>query len=401
MIPFSPPDIYPEIIDEVVETLKSGWITTGPRTKDFEKKISQYTGARSTVCVNSATAGLELALRWFGVGEGDEVIVPAYTYCASANVVLHCGAKVVMVDVGSDFNIDVEAIKRGITKNTKVIIPVDFAGYPADYDAIHKLVDQKEIKELFHPANDHQRELGRIMILADAAHSFGALYKGEKSGVLADMSVFSFHAVKNLTTSEGGAVCLKTDAVDAEAWYTALCIKSLHGQNKDALAKTKIGNWKYDVLEAGYKWNMTDIQAAIGLIGLKNYDSRTLVRRKAIFDTYNAAFSAMTWAQVPEYHTDSRTSSYHLYPLRIKGISEEHRDAIIQGIFEKGVSVNVHFPPLPILTVYRDLGYDISHYPVTYDNYAREISLPVYYALSDIQLKEVIEAVRKSVAEIL
>ena len=399
MIPFSPPDINQEIIDEVVDALRSGWITTGPRTKNFEKKISEYTGARSTVCVNSATAGLELALRWYGVGKGDEVIVPAYTYCASANVVLHCGATVVMVDVGQDFNVDIEKVKEKITERTKVIIPVDFAGYPVDFDKLNELVKSDEVRSVFRPATSNQKKLGRIMILSDAAHSFGATYKGKKTGVLADISVFSFHAVKNLTTAEGGAICLSTEEFDPEQWYTELCIKSLHGQNKDALAKTKIGNWKYDVVEAGYKWNMTDIQAAIGLIGLKNYDSRTLSRRKKIFDDYRKAFSLKDWAQLPEYESVDKVSSYHLYPLRIKGIDEALRDTIIQGIFEKGVSVNVHFPPLPMLSVYRNLGYKMENFPVAYDNYSREISLPVYFHLSDEDVKTVIDAVSKSVEE--
>lgn len=401
MIPFSPPDIYQEVIDEVVDTLKSGWLTTGPRTKEFEKKISEYTGALSTVCVNSATAGLELALRWFGVGPGDEVIVPAYTYCASANVVLHCGARVVMADVGSDFNIDVSKLEDLITENTKVIIPVDFAGFPADYTEINYLIRKESVRKKFKAKGSIQSKLGRIMVLSDAAHSFGAVYKGKKAGVLTDISVFSFHAVKNLTTAEGGAICLNIKDIDKEEWYSALCIKSLHGQNKDALAKTKIGNWKYDVIEAGYKYNMTDIMAAIGLVSLRNYDSRTMPRRKKIFEDYTAAFKKHDWAQIPEFHNAEKTSSYHLYPLRINGISEEQRDSIMKLIFEKGVSVNVHFPPLPMLSVYSNLDYRMTDYPIAAENYIREISLPVYVALTDEQVNTVIKAVSASVAEVL
>lgn len=399
MIPFSPPDIFPEIIDEVVDTLKSGWITTGPKTKQFEKNISAYTGARSTVCVNSATAGLELALRWFGVGPGDEVIVPAYTYCSSANVVLHCGATVVMVDAGKDFNIDPKDIEKKITERTKVIIPVDFAGLPADYDEILALVERADIRSNFKANGEQQEKLGRIMVLSDSAHSFGALYKGRKAGTLADISVFSFHAVKNLTTAEGGAVCLGTSSFDADSWYSKLCITSLHGQNKDALAKTKIGNWKYDVIEAGYKYNMTDMQAALGLVALKHYDGRTLKRRREIFDLYAAGFKGDDRFELPEFDTGSKISSYHLFPLRINNISELQRDAIIQGIFERQVSVNVHFPPLPILTVYKERGYQMEDYPMAYDNYSREISLPVYYSLSNEQVATVIDAVKSSVRE--
>ena len=397
MIPFSPPDITQEIIDEVVAALKSGWITTGPRTKQFEKEISAYTGAKSTVCVNSATAGLELMLRFFGVGPGDEVIVPAYTYCASANVIIHCGATPVMVDVKEDFNIDVGAVERAITPKTKVIIPVDFAGLPVDYSALNDLVKREDIKKQFIPVNDIQKSLGRIMILSDSAHSFGAVYKGKKAGVLTDVTVFSFHAVKNLTTAEGGAICLNTEAFEASSWYSDLCVKSLHGQNKDALAKTQVGNWRYDVVEAGYKWNMTDIQAAIGLKALETYASRTLKRRREIVTSYHKAFQNESWAQLPIVENEEKTTSFHLYPLRIKGITEEKRDAIIQSIFEQEVSVNVHFPPLPLLKVYKEMNYSMDDYPVTFDNYSREISLPVYYNLTDAMVEQVIAAVKHSV----
>jgi len=401
MIPFSPPRIDDKIIAEVTAALKSGWITTGPRTKDFEKKLTAYCGNKSTLCLNSATAGLEIMLRWFGVGEGDEVILPAYTYSATANVVIHCGAKPVFVDVNADdFNINVSNIEKAITANTKVIMPVDFAGFPCDYDEINALVVKH--KNQFKPNSKNQELLGRIMVLSDSAHSFGADYKGKKCGSLTDVSVFSFHAVKNLTTAEGGAVALNFPApFDNTEFYNYLCMYTLHGQNKDALAKTQKGNWKYDIVEAGYKCNMTDMSAAIGLVELERYDNDTQLKRKLIFDTYQAAFLKDDRFQVPVYHTDSKTGCYHLYPLRIKGITEQQRDAIMKEIFDCDVSVNVHFIPVPAMTFYKNLGYDLKNYPVTYDNFSREISLPVFYNLTDEQTQTVINAVINSVNKIL
>jgi len=397
MIPFSPPRIDQETIDEVISALKSGWITTGPRTKLFEQKITEYCGNKATVALNSATAGLELVLRWFGVGEGDEVILPAYTYCATANVIVHCGAIPVFVDVNeNDFNISVESISKAITSKTKVIMPVDFAGYPCDYSAINKLVVDR--KSDFAPSTDEQRDLGRILVLSDAAHSFGAIQNGNKTGSLTDVSVFSFHAVKNLTTAEGGAIAFNLPSpFDNQELYKRFCIMSLHGQNKDALAKTQKGNWKYDVVEAGYKCNMTDISAAIGLVELERYDSETLVKRKHIFDEYSKAFSKFEWAELPIYESDINISSYHLFPLRIKGISEVERDEIIQLIFNEDVSVNVHFIPVPMMTFYKNKGYSIDQFPTTYLNFSREISLPVFYDLTEEQLKKVINSVVKSV----
>jgi dTDP-4-amino-4,6-dideoxygalactose transaminase len=401
MIPFSPPRIDDKIIAEVTAALKSGWITTGPRTKDFEKKLTAYCGNKSTLCLNSATAGLEIMLRWFGLGEGDEVILPAYTYSATANVVIHCGAKPVFVDVNpDDFNINVSNIEKAITANTKVIMPVDFAGFPCDYDEINALVLKH--KNQFKPNSKNQELLGRIMVLSDSAHSFGADYKGKKCGSLTDVSVFSFHAVKNLTTAEGGAVALNFPApFDNTELYNYLCMYTLHGQNKDALAKTQKGNWKYDIVEAGYKCNMTDMSAAIGLVELERYDNDTQLKRKLIFDTYQAAFLKDDRFQVPLYHTDSKTGCYHLYPLRIKGITEQQRDAIMKEIFDCDVSVNVHFIPVPAMTFYKNLGYDLKNYPVTYDNFSREISLPVFYNLTDEQTQTVINAVINSVNKIL
>lgn len=397
MIPFSPPRIDQKIIDEVIDTLQSGWITTGPKTKRFEKELSAYWGSKATLCLNSATAGLEIMLRWFGVKEGDEVIVPAYTYAATANVVIHCGARPVFVDVkADDFNIDPAAIEAAITPRTKVIMPVDLGGWPCDYDAINALVKKHAAR--FTPDTEEQKKLGRMLVLSDAAHSVGALYKGKKVGPLTDVTVFSFHAVKNLTTAEGGAVALQLpEPFDNEELYRHLCVKTLHGQNKDALAKMQKGSWRYDIVEAGYKCNMTDLAAAIGLVELERYDEDTLVQRRRIFERYSNAFSGKSWAQLPVYERDGSVSSFHVYPLRIKGITEEQRDAIIQKIFDQDVSVNVHFIPVPMMSFYKSLGYDIHDYPVSYDNYAREISLPVFYTLTDEQVDMVAQAVIEAV----
>lgn len=394
MIPFSPPRIDDKIIDEVVDTLRTGWISTGPKTKRFEKELSAYYGAPATLCLNSATAGLEIMLRWFGVTDGDEVILPAYTYSSTANVVIHCGATPVFVDVAADFNIVVANIEKAITARTKVIMPVDFAGLPCDYDAINELVNRDEIKAHFNAATTEQQTLGRIMVLADAAHSIGATYKGKKTGVLADASVFSFHAVKNLTTAEGGAVAFNLPApFDNEQIYRDLCIKTLHGQTKDALAKMQPGNWKYDIIEAGYKFNMTDIAASIGLVELARYEDDMLPKRRFIFDYYTERLSPCAWAELPTIKTVEKETSYHLYPLRIKGITEEQRDEIMQQIFAKGVSVNVHFIPVPGLSYYKKLGYNVHNYPVAYDNYSREITLPVFYNITPEQMKTVADVV--------
>ncbi|MCZ2140161.1 MAG: DegT/DnrJ/EryC1/StrS family aminotransferase [Bacteroidia bacterium] len=402
MIPFSPPHIDQKIIDEVTDTLKSGWLTTGPKTKRFEKEITAYCNNKNTLCLNSATAGLEIMLRWYGVKEGDEVIVPAYTYSATANVIMHCGATPVFVDVKQDFNINPEAIKKAITHKTKVIMPVDFGGYPCDYEEINTLVSLPEIKALFNPTCENQKTLGRIMVLSDAAHSFGAVYKGKRTGSLTDVTVFSFHAVKNLTTAEGGAVALNLPApFDNEEIYKYLCIKTLHGQNKDALAKTKPGMWRYDIIEAGYKMNMTDIMASIGLVEIARYNELILPKRKAIYDFYTNAFKQHSWAIIPEYETTDKTSSYHVYALRIKGITEAQRDAIIAAIFEKQVSVNVHFIPVPMMSFYVKQGYNILNYPTALSHFQCEISLPVWIDLTAEQLKQVTDAVITSVNEIV
>ena len=403
MIPFSPPRIDQKVIDEVVDTLKSGWITTGPKTKEFERRLTAYCGNKATLAVNSNTVGLEVVLRWFGVQEGDEVIVPAYTYCATANVIVHCGAKPVMVDVNADdFDVCLEKVREAITDKTKVIMPVDLGGMPCAYDELFELVEAEEVKALFRAKTEEQGKLGRILILSDSAHSIGAEYKGRKAGSLADVSVFSFHAVKNLTTAEGGAIMLNLpEPFDNEEVYRYLCTYTLHGQNKDALAKTKKGAWRYDVLVSGFKGNMTDIMASIGLVELSRYEDDTLHYRKCIYDQYTDAFARYGWAELPIYETEDRKSSYHVYCLRVKGITEQQRDEIIQRIFDKDVSVNVHFQPLPLLSAFKNKGYKIEDYPVAYDNYCREISLPVWYGLSEEMVKTVIDAVICSVEEVL
>jgi dTDP-4-amino-4,6-dideoxygalactose transaminase len=401
MIPFSPPRIDQKVIDEVTAALQSGWITTGPRTKLFEKKITEYCGCKTTVAVNSWTMGMQVFLNWWGIKEGDEVILPAYTYCASANVIVHSGAKPVMVDINADdFNISVEAIRKAITPRTKAIIAVDLAGFPCDYDKINALVQEPAIKKLFQAGNDLQNQLGRILVISDAAHSFGATMNGKQTGSLTDITTFSFHAVKNLTTAEGGAVCFNLpEGFDHEEIYKTFCTMILHGQNKDALAKTQKGNWRYDVEEPGFKCNMTDLQAAIGLVELDRYQEN-LDRRKAIFNQYDEAFKKHPWAITPLHTSDHKISCYHLYQLRIADITEAQRDAIMQVIFDQDVSVNVHFLPLPTLTAYKKRGYKMEDYPETWNKYHNEISLPVYFNLTDEQVKIVVEAVVKGVIKI-
>lgn len=400
MIPFSPPRVDEKTVAEVTEALLSGWITTGPKTRLFEEGIAEYVGAEKVVALGSATAGLQLILDWFGLKEGDEVIVPAYTYCASANVVVHSGATPVMVDVNpEDFNISIQAIEKAITEKTKAIIAVDVAGFPADYEDIFKIVETK--KQLFHPNNDIQKQLGRILVISDAAHSIGGKSNGIMAGMQADISSFSFHAVKNLTTAEGGAVVFNLpqpfNAVELQQTFKT---KSLHGQTKDAFSKAQIGAWRYDVVEAGFKCNMTDLQAAIGLVELRRYDE-TLKRRKEIFELYTDLLSKYNWAQTPVYRTETKETSYHLYMLRIKGATEDQRNEIITKIGEQEVAVNVHYLPLPMLTVYKNKGYNINDFPVAYDNYHNEITLPVWYNLTDEQVITVVDAVVKSVESVL
>ena len=401
MIQFSPPRIDDKIVNEVLDALRSGWITTGPRTKLFEKKIADYCNVSNVLAVNSWTTGAELLLYWYGIKEGDEVIVPVYTYCASANIVVHRGAKVIMVDVNSDFGIDISKIEKHITSKTKAIIPVDVGGLPIQFDELKKLVNKKEVKDKFNPQSENQEKLGRIMILSDAAHSFGAKYKGKNVGSEVDFTVFSFHAVKNLTTAEGGAICINLPKpFENEEIYKQLNTLSLHGQNKDALAKTQKGSWEYDVIDAGFKCNMTDILASIGLIELDRYEKEALPVRKQIFEEYSRLLRVYNWATIPYYIDADRESSYHLYLLRIKGVNLEERNAIIQEIFEQEVSVNVHYKPLPLLSYYKGLGYDINHYPEAKKIWECEISLPVYFSLTSEQVKEVVNAVVNAVEKI-
>lgn len=402
MIPFSPPRIDQRVIDEVTAALTSGWITTGPRTKLFEKQLTEYCGNKCTVAVSSWTAGMEVVLRWWGIGPGDEVIIPVITYCASANVVIHTGAKPVMVDINpDDFNVSVEAIRKAITPRTKVIMPVDIAGFPCDYEAIYAIVNDPVIREQFQANSVYQKQLGRILVAADAAHSFGATYQGKRSGALADVSCFSFHAVKNLTTAEGGTISVNLpDSFDHEAIYKELCILILHGQSKDALAKAQKGNWRYDVEEPGYKCNMTDIQAAIGLVELERFQEN-LDRRKAICLAYNEGLKNESWAILPKMKDAKRETCYHLYQLRVAGASESQRDAIMQAIFDQDVSVNVHFQPLPILTAYKKRGYRMEDYPEAWKAYSNEITLPVYFDLTDEQVQTVIGAVKSAVKQVL
>ena len=401
-IPFSPPFIDQEIIEEVVDTLKSGWITTGPKVKALELEVVKLTQCKEALCVNSWTSGAILMLKWFGVKEGDEVIIPAYTYSATALAVLHCGATPVMVDIKNDLTIDENLIAEKITENTKIIMPVDIAGWPCNYEAINDLVKQKEILSKFQATSEAQRKLGRILVISDAAHSIGARISGIETGVLTDITIFSFHAVKNITTAEGGVICLNLPApFDNAAEYAYLRMMTLNGQTKDAFSKSKAGGWRYDIIDLGLKINMPDVCAAIGLAQIKKYDKNLLLERKRVFDTYSAAFSGFTWAQLPPQNTANIQSSYHLYALRMKGITEEQRDAIIDEIAKLGVAVNVHFIPMPMLTLFKNLGYKMSDYPNAFDNYSREISLPIYPQLDEEKVKYVIEAVVSSYNKVI
>jgi dTDP-4-amino-4,6-dideoxygalactose transaminase len=399
MIPFSPPFIDEAITSAVVDALNSGWITTGPKTKVFEKKLEEYCTVEKVLALNSWTSAAELILRWFGIKEGDEVIVPAYTYCATANIVVHCGAKPVMVDVNEDFCINTDKLILAITENTKAIISVDIGGFPADYDMIWNAIETQ--RSIFKPTNETQRKLGRLLFLSDAAHSFGALYKGNRIGIQADFTVFSFHAVKNLTTAEGGAICINMpNSFNNLEIYNEFNIWSLHGQTKDALAKSQKGAWEYDVITAGYKCNMTDVLASIGLVELSRYESN-LKRRKAIFQYYTSCFSNFEWAIIPQFLSEDKESSYHLFLLRIKGASITERNQIIQKIFDSEVSVNVHYKPLPLLSFYKDIGYEINEYPVTKSLWENEITLPVHLNLTDEDLDTVVEVVIGAVESII
>lgn len=394
-IPFSPPYIDDDIKREVLETLDSGWITSGPRVLALEKLVAEQTGLTHVACCNSATSGLMLLLHWFGVTRGDEVIIPAYTYAATALVVMHIGATPVMVDSGEDFNIDVAKIKEKITSKTKAIIPVDIAGWPCDYQQLFELVNAPDIKTRFKPVTANQKKLGRIMVLSDAAHSLGATYANKPIGTWGDFSVFSFHAVKNVTTAEGGAMCinLPQQAFDHAEVYRTLKLWSLNGQTKDALAKTNGAGWRYDIVYPGFKMNMPDICAAIGLAQLRKYPTFMLPERKRVAEAYAKGFANYSWAIAPSMKDDVRESSYHVFALRIKGITEAQRDSMIERITEAGVSVNVHFQPLPMLTVFRERGYRIEDYPVAFSSYVTEISLPIYPQLDQEKIEYIVKAV--------
>lgn len=387
-ISFSPPDISEREIAEVVDTLKSGWITTGPKTKRFEREIAEYCNVNKAVCLNSQTACAEMALRVLGIGEGDEVITTAYTYTATAAVVCHVGAKLVLVDTQTDsLEPDYDAIEKAINERTKAIIPVDLGGVPCDYDRIFDIVNAK--KSLFRPANRIQEAIGRVVVLADTAHAFGAVYKDKKVGSIADFSAFSFHAVKNLTTAEGGALTWRTiNGIDDEEIYKTVQLLSLHGQNKDALAKTKFGAWEYDVVAPWYKCNMTDIMAALGLAQLSRYDGM-LARRKAIIERYDSALKPLGVKVLPHFTGDHKSSG-HLYITEIPNVTYEQRGKIINRMAEREIACNVHYKPLPLLTAYKDLGFDIKDYPNAYDHFAHEITLPLHTCLTDEEADYVI-----------
>lgn len=392
---FSPPDITQAEIDEVIDALKSGWITTGPKTKMLENSLSQFTNTKKTVALNSATAALEMCLRLLGVKEGDEVITTAYTYTASASVIHHVGAKIRMVDtMKGSFFMDSEKLSSAINEKTKVIIPVDFAGVPCDYENIYKIVDM--YKNIYRPSSKLQEKLGRIAILADCAHALGAEYKGKKAGSIADFSAFSFHAVKNFTTAEGGSLTWRNDlGFDDEKLYRELQLLSLHGQSKDALSKMKLGSWEYDIVAPNFKCNMTDVLASIGIAQLRRYPS-LLDRRMEIVKLYEDGLKDLN-VTVLKHKGENFTSSKHLLIVRLNGFEEERRNEVIRKMAEKGIATNVHYKPLPMHTAYKNLGFDIKDYPNAYDMYKNEITLPLHTLLRD----EDVEYITKSLKEVL
>lgn len=386
-IPFSPPDITEEEIQAVADVMRSGWLTTGPKTKELERQMAQFCHVNRGACLNSATACLETALRLFGIGEGDEVIVPAYTYTASASVVCHVGATLKLVDVSKGtYHIDYDMLESMISENTKAVIPVDIAGVMVDYDRIRSIVESK--KAIFRPANKLQAALGHILILADAAHSYGAVRQGKHSGECADFTSFSFHAVKNFTTGEGGGLVWRDiEGIDNEDIYKQIMLLTLHGQSKDALAKTQLGAWEYDIKGTYYKYNMTDIMAAIGLVQMKRYPS-LLKRRKDIIDMYTQAIASEK-AEVMQHYGDDFASSGHLMLVRLTGKGEQERNELITAMAERGIATNVHFKPLPLHTAYKNLGFSIEDYPNAYEMYHNEITLPLHTCLTDEQVRYV------------
>ena len=388
-ISFSPPDIGESEIQEVAEALRSGWITTGPRTKKLEKLVAEYVGSEMCVCLNSQTACAEMALRVMGIGKGDEVITSAYTYTASASVIDHVGAKIVLVDTQKDsLEMDYMALENAINEKTKAIIPVDIAGIPCDYDKIFEIVERK--KNIFVPTNEMQKALGRIAVMADTAHAFGAEWHGKMIGSVADFSSFSFHAVKNFTTAEGGALTWRTiDGIKNEDIYKKLQLLSLHGQSKDALAKAQLGAWEYDIIGTWHKCNMTDVAAAIGLKQMERYPEM-LERRKAIIKKYDSALNP-AGVETLKHYSDKWESSGHLYLTRVPGITAEQRNEIIIKMAEQGIACNVHYKPLPMHTAYKNLGFDISDYPNAYAHFANEITLPLHTKLKDEEIDYIIE----------
>lgn len=389
IIPFSPPDITEAEITEVANALRSGWITTGPRTKKLEAQIAEWIGTPKCVCLNSQTACAEMSLRILGIGEGDEVIVPAYTYTASASVVCHVGAKLVLIDCQpNSLEMDYDAVEAAITENTKAIIPVDLGGIPCDYERLFAIVEKK--KAIFHPANDIQQKIGRVAIVEDAAHAFGGKWHGKMIGSIADFTNFSFHAVKNLTTAEGGAMTWKhINGMDDEQIYHQIQLYSLHGQSKDALAKTQLGAWEYDIVGTWYKCNMTDVVAAIGLAQFARYPEM-LERRRQIIARYDAAFKPLG-IKALDHYTENWQSSGHLYLTRIPGISAEQRNEVIIKMAEAGIACNVHYKPLPMHTAYQNLGFDIKDFPNAYAHFTNEITLPLHTRLTDADVEYVIE----------
>jgi dTDP-4-amino-4,6-dideoxygalactose transaminase len=396
-ISFSPPDMTELEVEGALNAIKSGWITTGPKTKEFEKKVAEYIGVNKVVCLNSQTACGEMALRIMGIGPGDEVLVPAYTYTASSSVVCHVGAKLVFVDIQKEnFQMDYKAFETLINENTKVVIPVDLGGVPCDYERIFEIIERK--KYLFRPANRIQKKLGRIVVCADSAHSFGASWHGKMAGSIADFSSFSFHAVKNLTTAEGGALTWKTiPGIDDEEIYHQVQLYSLHGQSKDALSKTKPGAWEYDIVGPWYKCNMTDIMAGIGLAQLKRYP-QILRRRKNIIEKYDAAFRPLG-VETLSHFTDEWQSSGHLYITRVPGINLEQRNDIIVKMAKADIACNVHYKPLPMMTAYKNMGFNIEDYPNAYEKFANEITLPLHTCLTDEMIDYIIENFSKIVRE--
>jgi dTDP-4-amino-4,6-dideoxygalactose transaminase len=396
-ISFSPPDISEAEINEVVDTLKSGWITTGPKTKLFEKKIAEYTNTSKAVCLNSATAAMEMTLRLLGIGPGDEVITSAYTYSASASVIHHVGAKIVLVDTAKDsFHMNYDQLEQAINEKTKAIIPVDIAGVMCDYDNVFEVVNRKQ--GIFRPSSELQKILGRVVILADAAHSFGAKYKGKLSGEVADFTCFSFHAVKNLTTAEGGAVTWRdVPGFDNEEIYKEFMQLSLHGQSKDALAKTKLGAWEYDIIYPAYKCNMTDLMASIGLVQFQRY-SEILERRKQIIEMYDLLLKNVDVTCLKHY-VDNYSSSGHLYLLRLNGKDEDFRNKIIEKMAEKGIATNVHYKPIPMHTAYKNLGFSIKDYPNAFDMYRNEVTLPLHTLLSDEDIVYICDSLKEVLRE--